>query len=305
MLGLYSVCDGCVTAVLIAENDSLNLHGSFRPRITTRTDAPIATRLPEIRSGTTTRGTQPPDPLAVEISFLSSGTDLRWNRRLPSGGESALTFAKRMKILISSLLLALAIPTLHAELPAEAGDLLSKLASWEIDQQVELQKRIQEKRAEVSKFLERIVEERTKTGDLDGALAVKAKIEELTTAAYGSKDHSTDDSESSMEDSNEFNPANTTWIGSKGPMEGWEFDFSENGEMAAKRPDGKTFRRWTWKIDEAGEFYIKGAADRDEFRRAEINKDRKEFEWNLGDDVDLTEFEPKNQAGEQDESLKP
>ncbi len=65
------------------------------------------------------------------------------------------------------------------ELPENAQELITKLNNWELDQQAELQQRIKAKREEVIKVLERMLQETTKTGDLDGAIAIKGEIERL------------------------------------------------------------------------------------------------------------------------------
>ena len=67
-----------------------------------------------------------------------------------------------------------------AQLPEDAKELVSKLSSWELDRQAELQKEITEKRTEVVSVLQTTLERTTKSGDLDGALAIKKEIERLT-----------------------------------------------------------------------------------------------------------------------------
>ncbi|MEX2578397.1 MAG: hypothetical protein WD342_05000 [Verrucomicrobiales bacterium] len=93
-----------------------------------------------------------------------------------------------MKIQASIIAFSVTVSAVFADLPPEAEELLSKLSNWELDQQVELQQRVATKRAEVSKVLNHIVSERTKAGDLDGALAIREKLEALTPPAPESKE---------------------------------------------------------------------------------------------------------------------
>ena len=78
----------------------------------------------------------------------------------------------------------LAVPLLAiAEIPDQAKDILAKLSNWELDKQAELQREISDKRTEVVAVLERILEQRTRAGDLDGALSIRKEIDRLSPAA--------------------------------------------------------------------------------------------------------------------------
>jgi len=77
-------------------------------------------------------------------------------------------------------LIASTATSLFAQLPKEADELVSKLSNWELDRQAELQKEIQAKRGEVVRLLERVLVETTKSGNLEGALAIKNEIERLS-----------------------------------------------------------------------------------------------------------------------------
>ena len=66
-----------------------------------------------------------------------------------------------------------------AELPRESSELIKKLDDWEKQQREELKKKITEKRAEVSALLRAQLERTTKSGDLEGALAIKEELERL------------------------------------------------------------------------------------------------------------------------------
>lgn len=68
----------------------------------------------------------------------------------------------------------------HGQLPQESADLISQLKNWELDQQVALQQEMKEKRKQVAAVLERHLEETTKAGDLEGALAIRKEIEKLS-----------------------------------------------------------------------------------------------------------------------------
>ncbi len=88
-----------------------------------------------------------------------------------------------MKLYIASILVAL-LATVGAQdekkLPTESQDLINRLADWELEKQAALQAEMKAKRAEVVAVLQRHLAHATKSGDLDGALAIRQKITELT-----------------------------------------------------------------------------------------------------------------------------
>ncbi len=65
------------------------------------------------------------------------------------------------------------------KLPDDSTLLLKKLAEWEVEVQNELKAEIEEKRKSVVTVLEQHMEEATKRGDLDVAIAIRKEIEEL------------------------------------------------------------------------------------------------------------------------------
>ncbi len=65
------------------------------------------------------------------------------------------------------------------QLPTESKELTDKLSAWELDLQAEMQQEIRAKRNEVIELLEKHLESATRSGDLDGAIAIRAKIQEL------------------------------------------------------------------------------------------------------------------------------
>jgi hypothetical protein len=86
---------------------------------------------------------------------------------------------------ISLVTLVAIVPLIGtSQLPEKAGDLVSKLKNWELEQQVSLQKTIHEKRQQVVAALEEELTLTTKSGDLEGALAIKKAIEELAKPIY-------------------------------------------------------------------------------------------------------------------------
>lgn len=71
-------------------------------------------------------------------------------------------------------------------LPRGAQALVEKLDIWEKEQRQKLEQEIQAKRTEVARLLEKEMAEATKRGDLDGALALRAKIAALMPASNSS-----------------------------------------------------------------------------------------------------------------------
>ena len=63
--------------------------------------------------------------------------------------------------------------------PRDVVDVLSKLERFEAEELNKANEAISAKRSEVAKFLETALERETKSGNLDAALALKKKIEEL------------------------------------------------------------------------------------------------------------------------------
>lgn len=72
-----------------------------------------------------------------------------------------------------------------AQLPEKAGELVTKLQAWELEQQAALEKTIHEKRKQVIAALENELKVTTKSGDLEGALAIKKAIEDLAKPING------------------------------------------------------------------------------------------------------------------------
>lgn len=70
-----------------------------------------------------------------------------------------------------------------AELPKESADIVDKLKSWELEKQVELQREMKAKRAQVVEVLQRHWEEAAKDGNATAALAIEAEIARLIPAA--------------------------------------------------------------------------------------------------------------------------
>lgn len=83
------------------------------------------------------------------------------------------------RLFITISILAACMSHAQAQLPDGAKELISKLSNWELDRQADLQKEIQGKRNEVAKLLQAMLEQQTKSGDLEGALAIKQEIERI------------------------------------------------------------------------------------------------------------------------------
>ncbi|MFT5469736.1 MAG: hypothetical protein ACI8UO_004858 [Verrucomicrobiales bacterium] len=67
-----------------------------------------------------------------------------------------------------------------AELPPESAELVEKLEKWELEQHIAFQRQLADKRAQVVVALKSQLDARTRSGDLDGALAIKTEIERLS-----------------------------------------------------------------------------------------------------------------------------
>ena len=83
-----------------------------------------------------------------------------------------------MRNSLPTLTFVFTLPLL-AELPKESLTLVEKLEEWEGKQQSELDSKIAIKRAEVVKVLRKQLESTTKSGELEGALAIREEIERL------------------------------------------------------------------------------------------------------------------------------
>lgn len=89
-----------------------------------------------------------------------------------------------MKTISLAALVAIVPLICASQLPEKAGDLVTKLKNWELEQQASFQKTIHEKRLQVVAALESELTLATKSGDLEGALAIKKAIEELAKPIY-------------------------------------------------------------------------------------------------------------------------
>ena len=67
----------------------------------------------------------------------------------------------------------------NSDLPSAAQELVTKLETWEAQQRASLEKEIEEKRVQVSEALNAQLEQATKDGDLDGALAIRTYMNSL------------------------------------------------------------------------------------------------------------------------------
>lgn len=91
---------------------------------------------------------------------------------------------RKTNILASALVVILFLPNPavssdETALPAESQQLIERLEEWESAEREEFEKMVQAKTAEVVTLLETQLTATTKKGDLDGALAIRRKIEEL------------------------------------------------------------------------------------------------------------------------------
>jgi hypothetical protein len=78
------------------------------------------------------------------------------------------------------LFFAISVVAQDSKLPPAARDLASKLEQWEAEQKAEYDARILEKRQQVIQALNVALENATKSGDLDGALAIRNYIQSLS-----------------------------------------------------------------------------------------------------------------------------
>lgn len=72
-------------------------------------------------------------------------------------------------------------------MPVGAQDLTSKLEQWEVEQKSEYDARIQQKRLQVVQALNVALQNATKSGDLDGALAIRNYIQKIEPSPNPSK----------------------------------------------------------------------------------------------------------------------
>ncbi|MEM9282886.1 MAG: hypothetical protein AAGA96_13750 [Verrucomicrobiota bacterium] len=85
---------------------------------------------------------------------------------------------------IPALLLIFASQFLGAEetsLPPISADLVSKLNDWEAEKKSDLQRDLSKKRQEVTKLLQKHLEDATRSGRLDEAIAIREVIQNLNT----------------------------------------------------------------------------------------------------------------------------
>lgn len=85
---------------------------------------------------------------------------------------------KSMRLLFLISILLFPIPG-FSQLPDVSKDLVNKLNEWEVEKTAQLQKEIEEKRRQVVALLQKQLAETTKSGNLEGALAIKKEIERL------------------------------------------------------------------------------------------------------------------------------
>ncbi len=83
------------------------------------------------------------------------------------------------------LLISSALFAQGDSLPTAAKELATKLETWESQQRSDLEKEITEKRMQVVKALNGHMQKATKSGDLDGALAIRKYISSLNLASGG------------------------------------------------------------------------------------------------------------------------
>jgi hypothetical protein len=93
-----------------------------------------------------------------------------------------------MKILLFLLHSALILSVSAQDLPDEVLDMLAKLKEFESSESKLYQEKVAEKRVAVSKFLEQSLTRETKAGNLEIAVAIKAKITALSGAVVLSRD---------------------------------------------------------------------------------------------------------------------
>lgn len=87
---------------------------------------------------------------------------------------------------LSILLISFVSVAQELALPTASQELADRLNEWEAEQKAALEKRINDKRDQVIQVFSTQLENATKEGDLDGALAIRNYIESLQNASEGS-----------------------------------------------------------------------------------------------------------------------
>jgi hypothetical protein len=135
----------------------------------------------------------------------------------------------------SFLILAVFFPlSVFSQLPEKSSQLVKKLNDWELERQVELQKEIAEKRAAVVSALQAQMIEVTKTGDLNGAMAIKAEIERLAPTPQSKEPRGNatkmDSRMSKSKFSQELTQSKWQYVNAKGIKNpNWIIEFTDSG----------------------------------------------------------------------------
>ena len=164
-----------------------------------------------------------------------------------------------MKIALASLFLAFPLLGLSDDLPPITKSLVEKLNDWEDDKRDSVSKEIAGKRKEVIAIMTRHLSEATKSGNLEGALAIKKEIQRLQQSDV-LESNKVDDHGSS-----ELSFENTTWKGTSDKILGATVEFQPLGKMKVTVPGAP--RPWgSWTYRSTGKALYITPTDSDEIR---------------------------------------
>ena len=157
-------------------------------------------------------------------------------------------------MVIAPLLLPLFAENKEVELPANAKILLQKLTAFEEEERRKYELAVSEKREQVAELLDRYLEDETKAGNLDGAMAIKARVEQLRdpdAAAPGEPESKNEPGSQPREDWY----LDRTWAIEGSPQ---AYTFKAGG-VAWKNVNGQTTHiNFEWKLMESGALEIRG-----------------------------------------------
>ena len=139
---------------------------------------------------------------------------------------------QKMKFLLLLLPSLLILSVSAEDLPDEVLDVLAKLKDFESSESKPYHEKIVEKRAAVSKFLEQSLTRETKSGNLESAIAIKAKIESLSGPVTLPSDIAPEDRLTVAPNKDE-NTMTTSLVGTTWTSDSYEVEFiSENKAIA-------------------------------------------------------------------------
>lgn len=161
--------------------------------------------------------------------------------------------------------------------------MISKLSQWELDKQAALQKEIRSKRDEVLGLLKKEMELMTRSGDLEGALAIRQEISRLEQNLLGTTEKKPSPAPAPEAKPRDDQPGygafdiknlqGTTWIGIDGDLEGGKIEFYPNGKMRVFPNPGSSnnWPGWIYALEDSDLMITPGGSKKSEVRLSRRN----------------------------------